>query len=183
MEIPTARRFADLLTLSRAIIALALVALGLFVGSRGLLAGTWLLMLSWTADALDGPLARRDSDPGQNWVGGLDLAFDVLVSLGLLGFMLVAGYIPWGIAAAYLVVWAAIFLGFGFPRPLAMLVQAPIYAWFILVALQHAPSAGVRLLAWILLITAITWPAFPKRMMPEFLQGMRQLFPRDPHIS
>jgi hypothetical protein len=70
------------------------------------------------------------------------------------------------------------FLRFGVPRSLGMLVQAPIYGFFIWVAMIEAPDPGYWLLVFPVVITAITWPRFPQEVIPGFLDGMRKVFQR-----
>ena len=55
-----------------------------------------------------------------------------------------------------------------------MLVQGPIYAWFIVVACRQEPWAGGALVAWIGAAIAATWPHFPAEMVPEFVGDMRR---------
>jgi hypothetical protein len=57
---------------------------------------------------------------------------------------------------------------------LGMLSQAPIYAYFILISLVELPNAGVWILAWIVIALIITWPQFPKVIVPGFIDGMRE---------
>jgi len=59
---------------------------------------------------------------------------------------------------------------------LAWAFQAPPYGMMILVALKHAPTYGMLLIVWIVIVVIITWPRFPKYTLPEFLRGMRALF-------
>jgi hypothetical protein len=175
------KRIADLLTLTRLAVAVLFVWIGLAAGPSALAMAAWLLMVAWTADSLDGPLARRAPAVAKTWVGDHDLAFDIMVSLGLLGYLVGAGFIAWPYAAAYLLLWALILLQFGFDRAFGMLLQAPIYGWFLVVSWQHAPGSALRLLAWIAVAVAITWPKFPNEILPGFLEGMAKALRRD-HI-
>jgi hypothetical protein len=77
-------------------------------------------------------------------------------------------------ALAYLVLWGLIFRRWGWRRDPAMLFQAPIYLWFLAVGLREAPSAGLGLVGWILVVVVITWPRFPREVVPGFLAGMRE---------
>lgn len=128
-----------------------------------------------TISALSLDFRARSSDNGDSWefgIGGLDLAFDVAVSMGLLGFLTSASLIPWSWFAAYLLVWTLIFLRCGFAPPLAMLIQAPVYGGFMAIALRGNPFTGTLLLIWISLATALTWPKLPREIIPDFLRGM-----------
>jgi len=77
------KRVPDLLTLSRGLIAAAILALG-FAERLDLFAGSalptvlLLTMLGWTTDIFDGRLARRYNKP-PTWVGEKEFAFDMLM--------------------------------------------------------------------------------------------------------
>ena len=75
--------------------------------------------------------------------------------------------------------WGVYFWRSGLPRSMGMLMQAPIYFFFIWVAMTEAPNPGYWLVIYLLLITAITWPRFPQEVIPGFLEGMKQIWRRD----
>jgi len=167
-----AKQVADLMTVLRGMIAFGMAWIGWTKGIEGFSMAAWLLMASWTSDILDGALARRSSVRTQTWVGEHDLEFDILVSLGLIVFLLHAGFIgPLG-AGCYLLVWGLIFWRWGFHKPLGMLLQAPIYAWFIWNTISRELLAGWFLLGWIILAVLLTWPRFPEEVIPGFLESM-----------
>jgi hypothetical protein len=97
------------------------------------------------------------------------------VSVGLLAYLLLAGYVHMGVVAAYLLLWG---LGFllkgGIPRSYGMLFQTPIYGWFAYVALRDVPETGWLIPAFIVSIIALTWPRFPQMVIPAFLDGLRK---------
>jgi len=167
------KRIADGLTFSRGLAGLAIVWLGFARGGTSVEAAAWLLLYSWSSDLVDGPLARRSQPPRETWIGRLDLEVDILVSAGLLAWLSLAGVVPLYAAGLYVGVWAIVFARFGRHRSLGMLVQGPIYAGFIAVALRNAPAAGAALVAWILAAIAVTWPRFPREIVPEFVAGIR----------
>lgn len=168
-----AKQVADLVTILRAFIAPILVWIGITQGSSGLAMAAWLMLVAWSADALDGPIARRSRVRYETWIGSHDLEVDMFVASGLLVYMLVADFVTLPVAGVYLLVWALVFWRWGVPRSLGMLVQAPIYAWFILNAIRGAPPAGWAIVIWCCLVTAITWPRFPKEVVPGFISGIR----------
>lgn len=170
-----AKQIADFLTASRSLVALTLAWLGIRRGGSPLPIAVWLLLLAWVTDLFDGPIARRSELPRQTWVGDHDLEIDVLVSLGLLVFMVGIGLVNPLHAMLYILVWALVFLRWGWKRSPAMLFQAPIYGWFIFVAVRDAPAVGCWLVVWILALVVITWPRFPREVVPGFLAGMRDL--------
>lgn len=171
-----AKQIADAITFARGLVAVALAWLGLARPSGHLLLAVGLLILDWTGDNLDGLFARRGPRGAHSWIGDHDLAVDMLVSAGLLVYLLGVGRVsPW-LAGAYLLAWAVIYQHLhGVPRALGMLFQAPIYAWFILVAVAQEPLTGLWLLIWILAAVGVTWPRFPREVVPGFLDAMRRL--------
>jgi hypothetical protein len=98
------------------------------------------------------------------------------VSVGLLIFLLGAGYISWWLGVIYVLVWALIFIRFGVTPAPGMLFQAPTYFWFIWITLKEAPGFGALIIIFILTALIISWPKFPKVMVPGFLDGMRKAF-------
>ncbi len=101
------------------------------------------------------------------------------VALGLLIYTIASGYVQLTVGVIYILIWAMYFWRVGIPRTMGMLFQAPIYAWFIYVALKYTPSAGLWLVAWILAAVVLTWPRFPREVVPGFLSGMKEHFVSD----
>ncbi len=75
---------------------------------------------------------------------------------------------------AYVLVVAAALYHFGSTH-LAWGVQALPYGVMIWTALRASPTSGLMLVTWIGLVLIVTWPRFPRRILPEFLGGMRAL--------
>jgi len=170
-----AKQFADLITLMRIAIAFILPWLGRAYGAAGLPVAVWLMVADWTGDFLDGAIARRSRVHYHTWVGDHDLEVDMAVAGGLLAYLVLAGLVDVRLAGLYLVLCALAFWRWGVPKALGMLAQAPIYAWFIRVALRDAPATGPWLIAWILAAIVVTWPRFPREVVPGFLAGMRRV--------
>lgn len=171
-----AKSLADVLTASRLMIALILTWLGIHQNPATLPLAIVLLLASWITDGLDGPLARRGAWNHQTWIGDHDLEIDVLVSLGLLCYLIFAHFLSWPYGAIYLLLWATICFRWGWQRELAMVFQGPIYLWFMLISLRDAPTLGLILPLWVLTVVTLTWPRFPKEIVPGFLSGMKELF-------
>ena len=165
---------ADTLTAGRFFIALAIFWLGLRVGQPALPTVTVALVLGWASDVLDGALARRDPHRRHTWLGDKDLSVDICVALGLLCYLTFSNYVSPAIAVSYILMTGALIWRFR-SRALAMAAQAPVYAILLYLALRDAPTYGALAVGWILLTVIITWPRFPKTVVPEFLQGMREL--------
>lgn len=169
------KHLADLITGSRLLVAVYYVWLGLSAGAAGLRLAGWLLLANWSGDSVDGALARCSRPFYHTWIGNHDLEVDMLVATGLLAFLVAAGFLPAPWAGGYFLLWLAIIAVLGIPRSLGMLAQAPVYGYFIAVALHHAPVVGWSLVAWILIALAITWPRFPREIVPGFLGGLQNL--------
>jgi len=173
-----AKQVADFITLTRGLFAAWFVWLGANHGEQALQVAVITLLLNWTGDVLDGELARRSRVQYRSWVGDHDLEIDILVSVGLLGYMVLAGFVSWQISSVYLLISAVVLWRSSMLRPLCMLFQAPLYGLFIWIALREAPHTGLWLIGWIGLTIAITWPKVPKVVIPVFLGSMRDLFRR-----
>jgi phosphatidylglycerophosphate synthase len=171
-----AKQVADLITFSRGLMAFILAGLGLLVGKDALPMAAWVMIADWCGDMVDGPIARRSRIHYHTWIGDHDLQIDMTVSVGLLIYLLGAGYVSWWVGVIYLLGWALFFLRFGvIPAP-GMLFQAPIYFWFILTTLRYATGLGALIIVLILTAVILTWPKFPQVVVPGFLEGMRKAF-------
>jgi cardiolipin synthase (CMP-forming) len=166
-----AKQVADFITLTRALLWMVLTWIGIAYGAEGLPLAALTMIYSWASDSIDGTLARRSSRVYHTWIGDHDLEADMLVSIGLLIYMLLSGYVTIIAGGIYLAFWLFILLFLGFNKSLGMTFQAPIYGWFLWVAIRDAPLYGLVMVAWILAAVIITWPRFPKEVIPGFLHG------------
>jgi hypothetical protein len=57
-----------------------------------------------------------------------------------------------------------------------MLCQAPIYGYFIWIAMTRLPNVGIWILVWMVVAVIITWPQFPQQIVPGFLKGLREFW-------
>lgn len=172
---PLGKQIADMLSLLRVCIAILLICAGVVAGVEALPFAVVLLMISWTSDSIDGPIARRSGYESQTWIGDHDLEIDMSAAAGLLIFMLVANYVAIWIGFLYLLVWALIFWRYGLLSGLGKAFQAPIYGWFILIALRYAQPYGIALVIWVLMALWFTWPKFPESIIPGFLSGFKRI--------
>jgi cardiolipin synthase len=170
-----AKQVADLITICRAMLCVAILWFGFSLGAQALPLVVWMLIMAWTSDSLDGPIARRSRLYYNTWIGDHDLFIDVLVALVIWTYLMLSGFVSFWIAGGYILVWAVVFWLLSIPRSLGMLCQAPVYAWFIWIAIRYAPGAGMWLIIWILIAIIVTWPTFPKQIVPGFLAGMRNM--------
>ena len=168
---------ADALTGLRFLLGLYLMWLGWQKGPQAIVPATLTLLIAWTSDALDGPLARRDQRGTQTWLGARDLEADMVVALGVWVYLALAGFLsPW-LAVGYLLVAVAALWRFGSTH-LAWGLQALPYGAMIWTSWRMAPVYGLLLVAWIGLVVVATWPRFPRQALPGFLNGMRDLWHR-----
>ena len=169
-----AKQVADLITFARALIAVYLVWIGIVRGADSLTLIAWVMIVNWIGDILDGRIARRSRVQYHTWIGDKDMEVDMAVSTGLLVYMLGAGFVGIWTTSVYILIWGVYFLRQGgIPSSFGMLFQAPIYGWFIWVALRDAPQAGWAIIIFIGCAVALTWPHFPNVMVTGFLQGLR----------
>ncbi len=176
-----AKYLADLITIGRAFLAFLLAWLGLAWGRSGLVGATIIMLLDWTGDFVDGKIARLSHHPRQTWIGSHDVQVDVLVSLGLSVFLLGSGLVNQWVAFWYFVVWIIVFWRLGPDFNLLMLFQAPIYLYFIVIAVREAPNTGQLMIFWILLALAINWRRFYGQVVPDFIHGVHALLDNGKH--
>jgi hypothetical protein len=170
-----AKQVADLITFARGMLAFWLAWLGFTQGDQALILVIWMMIVDWTGDSIDGAIARRSRVYYHTWIGDHDLEVDITVSTGLLIYMLASGYIHWLWAVIYLLIRAVVFWRWGFYRSLGMLIQAPVYGWFIYVAVREPPHAGWWIVAWIVAALVITWPKFPSEVIPGWFRGLKAI--------
>ena len=167
-----AKQVADLITFARGLLGFWLAWLGFTHVDQTLTLAVWIMIADWTGDSIDSALARSSRIRYHTWIGDHDLEIDITVSAGLLIFMLRAGFLQWQMVVIYLLIWAVIFWRWSFYRSLGMLIQAPIYAVFIWIALREPPHAGWWLVGWVTAAVIITWPRFLTDVVPRFLGGI-----------
>jgi hypothetical protein len=146
---------------------------GVVYGAAGLPLAALLLSYSWTSDVLDGSIARRSRVYYHTWLGDHDLEVDMAVAAGVLIYLLAANFISLPAGAAYAIVWVIIILFLGFYRSLGMLFQAPLYLALIVLSLRDEFYYGLLLVVWILAATILTWPRFPREVVPGFINGIK----------
>jgi hypothetical protein len=170
-----AKQVADLITFARLAVAVFFIWLGIHDGSDALPIVVWLMLLDWIGDFLDGTLARRSRRKYQTWIGNHDLEVDMSVAAGLLLYLMASGLVHPLVGWIYLVIWGFIFLWLGIPPSLGMLFQAPVYGYLLWIALAFIPRHGFWLVAWIAAVVILTWPKFPRQVVPGFLYGFREI--------
>jgi len=169
-----AKLVADFVTIFRGFLGFGLVWLGLTEGASGLSKAVLIMILAWTGDAIDGKIARRSKTYYHSWIGDHDLEIDMAVSGALLVYLITSGFLNIWIACIYVLLWSLILWRWQIVRELGMLSQAPIYGYFIVISLLVLPNVGIWILIWLAAVVIVTWPQFPKKIVPGFLNGMRE---------
>jgi hypothetical protein len=166
------KSLADTITLLRGGLAVLFIWLGANGGRDSLPLAVGLLLLCWTGDFIDGGIAHRSQNPRHTWIGDRDMDMDIFVSICLGMYLVLAGFIalPW--VVGYAALWTAIFWLSGLNHALLELVQAPIYAAMIAVALVNALPSGLLLVGWIMLALWINRSRFAHQIVQEFLNDM-----------
>lgn len=169
------KTLADTLTSVRFLLAFYLVWLGWQKGPEAIGSAALALLVAWVTDVLDGPLARRDPRGIRTWIGDRDLEADVAVALGIWIYLTLAGFLsPW-LAGLYLVIAAGMVYRSGSAQ-LAWGLQALPYGAMIWTSWWAEPWCGLLLVVYIGLVIVVTWPRFPRQTVPEFLDGVQNLW-------
>ena len=174
------KRVPDLLTLSRAFIAAAILSLGVVEGldllARSALPTVLLLtMLGWTTDILDGRLARRYKKT-PTWVGEKEFAFDMAMVFSGLCYLVLSGFIPFIPAIIYVMV-AAAFIAYFRSKMVTMSFATPVVALPLIVAYFEAPHALIWYVVWIVAALVFDWRRF-SGVVREFIHNARNLSQR-----
>lgn len=177
--VPRSKHIADLITWTRALLVPLLVWFGLTSGPESLPVVVVIVIYNWTADSIDGPLARKSLSIYETWIGRRDLEIDMFFSTGLLVYLTTAGFVNLPVTVLYIFLWIVLFWWRGIVHTLGVLYQAPIYFWFVFVTFRESPQFAWWLIAWIGVALAVTWPKFPKVIVPTFLLGVQNLFRED----
>ncbi|RLE37423.1 hypothetical protein DRJ12_02880 [Candidatus Acetothermia bacterium] len=165
------KRLPDLLTASRGIIAVIVALLGL-VGPDALEWVILLIIIGWTTDIMDGRLARKYQKEA-TWIGDREFAFDMIMVLGGLCYLVLAGFIPLAPAAAYVGV-ATLFIAYFRSKMVTMSFAFPVVALPLIVAYFNAPRAAWIFIAWIVLALLYDWKRF-KGVVLEFIENAKAL--------
>lgn len=163
---------ADLLTFSRAVIALVIVALSLFWPEPPLQAVIWLVWAGWITDALDGPLARRDRQSEETWIGEHDLLVDILLAVSMLAFLMGVGFISPLWTAVYAVVGLLFMLHFR-NMGACMCFMFPIDLGFMYVIWQRAPAQTRVILLYLAILAILRWDKLMANIR-IFIEDLRQ---------
>ncbi|GAB4403487.1 MAG: hypothetical protein Kow00123_14590 [Anaerolineales bacterium] len=171
--------FADLLTLSRVPMGLAVVYAGLNGGASALPQVIWLSLLAWTVDSVDGHLKRAARKP-PNWIGRHDLTFDVFFN-GCVAFFFALS----GIVSAWLFsLWVGAVGLVRFilrSRSGAIAANALVVLTLVINAFQQAFALGGAIIGWAAVALALDRRRFMYRLR-LFAAGIPALARRWPQL-
>ena len=176
------KKLADLLTASRALIAILIVALSL-EGKGALPLVILLIILGWTTDILDGRLARRARSDGSaepssgeyaTWLGEHDFLLDMTMVFASLLYLTASGFIDLQLALGYTLVAAIFILWSSGSKSVTELFAFPVVAVPLIIAYQEAPWAAYAYIVWIILALILCWERF-SGVVREFIAGMRRV--------
>lgn len=173
-----AKMVADLITGARGLLGLIIVWLGITRGEQALPIVVFIMLLDWTGDFVDGSIAHRTRHPRRTRLGDSDIYIDLFVCLCLAIYLMSAGLVGFTVGFLYVLGSALVLWRFGLDKNLLMLLQAPIYLWFILNVMRRIPELGNWLLIWVLLALTINWRRFSQDMVPKFIDAMRSIWCR-----
>jgi len=165
------RKLPDLLTLSRGLVATAILVLG-FVGPRALEAVILLTIVGWTTDIFDGRLARKYNKP-PTWIGEREFIFDMLMVFAGLCYLVMARFVDPLLALGYIVV-AGICIVIFRSKMITMSFATPLVALPIVVASFNEPRAALWYFIWIVAALLLDWSRF-KGVVREFLENAKKL--------
>jgi len=133
------RILADALTASRLVIAAGIVGIGIPWGRGALGMVQIVTLLGWTADTVDGHLARRAPEGRRTWISDHDRTIDAVMIVAGFLYMTAIGFVSWGFCLAYLAVSAGLIYHFR-SSALTTLLEAPLVLQMPIVALRKHPS-------------------------------------------
>ncbi len=170
------KRVADLLTGLRALVAAALILLGLRGDQRSFPLAAFLMLVSWTSDYLDGTLARLNPKVLRSWLGDHDLIVDVTAAAALLVYLAGTQFAPASWAIAYLVLCLFLFVRYGFKKTTAFIAQVPMYIYFVWLASARAPFATWWVAGLVAFLLIFEWRRITQILLPELLNGIADTF-------
>jgi phosphatidylglycerophosphate synthase len=162
-----------MLTFTRLVIGLLIIAVALIRGPEGLPLALLLLLLGWGTDTLDGQLARRVPDRQPSWIGDNDIVVDVLLSFSIMFFFTLGGYIPVLLAVFCLIYLIAVIFVFHGWTLYAIFVGIS-YGSVLIVSLLHSPRFFLVFMLYIAIMLITTWTHCWENIM-SFFTGFKSI--------
>lgn len=164
-----ARVAADALTFSRLVAGVGLALWPWQQTTRSLaVLFRWKLAL-WTADALDGALARR-SQTAPSWLGRADIWIDALVTLCTGVALVRIGLLPAGWLAAWVGLCGLLYVA----RPVGtvlLVFMFPLHAALVVLAVAHRLPEAWVFLVWVSILAWVKWDRL-KYDIDLFVRGL-----------
>jgi hypothetical protein len=160
---------ADLLTLSRVPMGLAVIYAGVSGGQAALPQVIWLSLLSWTVDSVDGHLKRASAKP-PGWIGRNDLTFDVFFSACVAAFFTITGIISAWVFSAWLGALSLIRFKLR-SRSGTVAANGVVVLTLVVNAFQQALVLGGAIVGWACVALALDRKRFGYRLS-QFLKGL-----------
>lgn len=164
---------ADTLTLSRIVAAGVLIWLGLAYGATALPAAVAVTMLAWTTDQLDGWAARRSAAPTR--LGPYDFPIDAIFYLGILGYLVTAGFLPVAIALIFLALAIAAWLSTR-RKAVGVLCLRLVDLFGASILFSEQPLLGFIVLGWLLILAVLYRQRLAERV-PRWLKEISSFGP------
>lgn len=162
---------ADVLTLSRGVIAFVLLRSGNHSEPATLVRFVVLLtLLGWTTDMCDGTLARASGKSGGR-IASADFPMDVLMMWSGGYVFARAQLIPGGIFIAYSVLLAVTGMLSRFNRAVLLGLCAPLAALPMVLSYSYAPRYFFMFALWILIALAADWRRFTQ-VVDSFIEAL-----------
>ncbi len=165
---------ADLLTLTRAMLALCIAGLGLIERDNTVSLAVTGVIVSWLTDLLDGPLARHDPDPETTWIGEHDAEADLSTSLGVTAYLVLSGRLPGWIGTLLVLITLGLWVFHS--HQLAWPFYAVPYVLLVFFAFREAPLFGWLAVAYLVATLVVRWRRLWGEFLPEFFGAVRSLW-------
>jgi len=169
--VPLLKVLADVLTLSRGVIALVLLRSGSYSDPATLVRFVVLLtLLGWTTDMCDGTLARASGKTGGR-IASADFPMDILMMWSGAYVFARAQLIPRGMYIAYSVLLAVAGMLSRFNRAVLLGLCAPLAALPLVLSYAHAPRYFLMFVLWILIALTADWKRFTQ-VVDSFIEAL-----------
>ncbi len=163
---------ADLLTLSRVVVSVWLVWLGMTQGASALPQAVIVTLIAWLGDSFDGWFARRAGKP--TLLGRYDFVVDVMLTWSALVYITLSGFLPVWLTAIYTLLTGIVVAAFQ-RKTVMILFMRPVDVTCGMVVLMQAPREG-----WVLAVTlaglAVAHRQRLRDRVPRWLRDLAETF-------
>jgi hypothetical protein len=170
------RILADSLTGLRLVLAALIVGLGFTRGKDALETVIGALLVGWTADTLDGHVARRSRDTRKTWLSQNDIPVDAAMAVSSLIYLTMAGFVSVAVCLAYLVV-ASLLVAVFRARTLIIALEVPLALLPVVIGFARRPVLGWAFVGWAALAVLLDHHRFFVRVR-MFFDGVPDILHR-----